>query len=155
MSKEFERSNKILVREFGKDRKMYLATSFEDVPTVRIVNTYYWNGSFYLVTHESAEKVQQILKNDKVSLCATASRHNFQGEAINIGHPLKEENQEIREILTEAFSAWYFEHNDESDPKMCFIQIKINTAFTYAGKNGYKVDFRNNETESFRFAPNT
>ena len=153
MIKEFERVNKILVKEFGKNRKMYLATSFENLPIVKIVNTYYWKGSFYVVTHDSSEIIQQIRKNKKVSLCTTASFHKFQGEAIKIGHPLKEENKEIRKVLTEAMSDWYFKHHDESDPKMCLLKLKINTAFTYANKIGYEVDFRTNELNSSRFAP--
>jgi len=151
MSKEFDKLNKKLIRQFGKDRNMALATSFEDIPTVRIIDTYYWNNSFYIATHESSEKVQQIMKNKYVSLCTNL--HEFQGEAINIGHPLKDENKEIRELLTEAFSNWYFAHNDESDPKMCYIQVKLNTAFTHFNKIGYNVDFRTKEINSFRFDP--
>lgn len=154
MTKQFERANKILAREFGKNRKMYLATSFDEVPSVRIVNTFYWNRSFYIVTHETSEIVQQIIKNKNVSICATASNHKFQGEAINIGHPLKEENKEIRDILTNAFSSGYFEQYDESDPKICYVQVKVNEAFTYANKIGYKVDFRTDEVRSFPFAQN-
>lgn len=154
MNKDFQRVKKILSREFGKNRKMYLATVVEDVPTVRIVPTYYWNKGFYLVTHESSETLQQIAKNKKVSLCATASFHTFQGEAFNMGHPLKKENKAIRDKLTEVFSAKYFENNDESDPKMCFVRVEVNTAFTYGNKIGYTVDFRTNEIKCSRFAPN-
>jgi len=154
MKKELERAKRILVKEFGKNRKMYLATSYENRPKVKIVNTYYRDGSFYLVTHESSEILQQVMKNGKVSLCSTASFHKFQGEAIKIGHPLKEENMEIRNMLSEAISDWYFKHHDESDPNLCLVQIKINTAFTYANKIGYTVDFRTDELNSFRFAPN-
>jgi len=154
MNKELEKAIRILVKEFGKNRKMYLATSYENLPKVKIVNTYYWNRSFYLVTLESSEILQQVMKNGKVSLCSTASFHKFQGEAIKIGHPLKVENKEIRDVLTEALSDWYFEHHDESDPNLCLVQIKINTAFTYANKIGYKVDFSKDELNSFRFAPN-
>ncbi|MGL1890583.1 MAG: pyridoxamine 5'-phosphate oxidase family protein [Spirochaetaceae bacterium] len=149
MSKEFEKLNKKIIRQFGKDRCMALATCNNDVPTVRIIDAYYFNSSFYIVTYESSEKVQQILKNRNVSLCAAL--HEFQGEAFNIGHPLKEENKEIRDILTVAFSNWYFAHNDESDPKMCFVQVKINTGFTHFNKVGYNVDFRTEEVVSFPF----
>jgi len=151
MNKEFDKLNKKLIKQFGKDRNMALATSFEDIPTVRIVDTYYCNSSFYIVTHETSEKVQQIMKNKYVSLCT--GLHEFQGEAINIGHPLNEENKEIRDLLTGAFSNWYFAHNDESDPKMCFIQVKINTAFTHFNKIGYEVDFINQEVTRMPFEP--
>ncbi len=151
MSKEFDKLNKKLKRQFGKDRNMALATSFEDVPTVRIVDTYYLNSSFYIVTHESSEKVEQLKKNKYVSLCTNLNE--FQGEAINIGHPLNDENKDIRDLLTEVFSNWYFAHNDESDPKMCYIQVKINSAFTLFNKVGYSVDFRTKEVTSYHLDP--
>lgn len=154
MNKEFEKAIKILVKEFGKNRKMYLATSNNNLPKVKLVNTFYWEGSFYLLTHEASEMMQLMMENKIVSLCSTASFHKFQGEAINIGHPLKNENKDIREVLTKAMSNGYDEQCDEADPKTCFVQIKINTAFTYANKIGYDVDFRSNELTSFRFAPN-
>lgn len=152
MDKEFEKLNKKIEKQFGKDRNMALATSFGDVPTVRIIDTYYWKESFYIVTYESSEKVQQIMKNKNVSLCTNYSE--FQGEAINIGHPLKKANKEIRDLLTVAFSNWYFAHNDESNPEMCYIQVKINTAFTHFNKVGYTVDFRTREVKRVPFTPN-
>ncbi len=148
MSKEFDKLNNKLIKQFGKDRNMALATSVDDIPTIRIVDTYYLNRSLYIFTHESTEKIKQITKNKFVSLCT--GLHEFQGEAYNIGHPLKEENKEIRDILTEAFSYWYFAHNDESDPKMCYMQVKLNTALTYFGKYGYNVDFTTEEVERFK-----
>ncbi len=155
MSKEFERMGKILIKEFGKNRKMYLATSSQNVPKVRLVNTFYWDRSFYLVTHESSELMQNFIKNGKVSLNTTSSFHKFQGEAVNMGHPLKEENKAIRDVFKEAMADWCFDNSDESDAKLCFVQIKIVTGFTYANKIGYKVDFGTNELKSFRFAPNS
>lgn len=154
MGKEFEKVDKILSREFGKNRKLYMATSLKNVPMVKIVSTCYWNGSFYLVAHESSETVQRIKKNRNVSLCSTASFHKFQGEAINIGHPLSDDNKEIRGILKKASKAWYDEQIEESDPAICLVQVKVNTAFTYANKIGYNVDFRKYEILSSRFAPN-
>ncbi len=56
MSKDFDKLDKKLNRQFGKDRNMAMATSIEDVPSVRIVDTYYLNNSFYIATHESSEK---------------------------------------------------------------------------------------------------
>ena len=155
MRKEFERMEKILTKEFGKNRKMYLATSSQNVPKVQLVNTFYWDRSFYVVTHESSELMQNFMKNNKVSLTTTASFHKFQGEAVHMGHPLKEENTAIRDVFKEVLSDWYVDNCDESDAKLCFVQIKINTGFTYASKIGYNVDFGTNELESFRFAPHS
>ncbi len=151
MNKEFEKLSIKLIRQFGKDRNMAMATVVNSVPTIRIVDTFFYDNCFYIVTHESSEKVQQILSNKYVSLCTNF--HEFQGEAFNIGHPLDDRNKEIREKLIDAFSNWYFAHNDESDPKMCILQVKINTAFTYFNKIGYNVDFKSQEITKFPFNP--
>ncbi|MGL1890584.1 MAG: hypothetical protein OCD02_03110 [Spirochaetaceae bacterium] len=154
MNKEYERMFRILVKEFGKQRKMYIAMSSNDVPLVKIVTTYYWKGSFYLVTQVTSKITEQITKNKHVSICPSASFHKFMGEAVLIGHPLEDKNREIRDILVDVMPDWYFSSHDESDPKMCLIQIKINTAFTYANKIGYNYDFRTDELNSFKFTPN-
>jgi len=106
------------------------------------------------MTHESSEIMQHVMKNEKVSLCTTASFHKIHGDAIKLGHPLKDENKEVRDMLIEVMSDWYFDHYDEADTELCLVQIKINTAFTYANKIGYNVDFKTNELNSFQFAPN-
>lgn len=155
MNKEYEKMQKILKKEFGKHRKMYLATSFDNRPKVKIVNTYYWDKSYYIITYESSDAVQEIIKNEQVSLCTTASFHKFHGKGVNIGHPLKVENKEIRELLIDAKSNWYSEHCDETDLELCLVQVKLCTAFTYANKIGYNINFETNELESFRFAPNS
>lgn len=143
MNKAFDKINNRLIKDFGKDRIMAMATSVDDTPTVRIIDTYYWNQSLYIVSHAGTMKVKELMRNKHVSLCT--GLHEFQGEAINIGHLLKEENKELRELLIDAFSNWYFAHNDETDPKMCFVRVKLNHAFIHFNKNGYHVDFNTKE----------
>lgn len=145
MNKAFEQLTKKLDKQFGKDRNLALATSVDDIPSVRIIDAFYWRESFYIATHEASEKVQEIMKNRYVAL--STARHEFQGEATNIGHPLKEENKEIRAMLTQAFANWYFDHNDESDPGMCFLRVKLDQAYTYFGKYEYHVDFNTEEVD--------
>lgn len=148
MNKEFEKLNKKLHRQFGKDRIMALATSVDDVPSVRIIDAYYQDECFYIVTHEATEKVQEIMKNKNVSLCT--GLHEFQGEAVNIGHPLQEENQALRAVLTKEFAKWYFAHNNEDDPKMCYVKVILHTGFTHFNKIGYEVDFQSHEVKKYK-----
>lgn len=145
MNKHFERAIKHLISQFSKDRNMVFATSVDNIPTLRIVDTYYLEGSLYIVTHDSLEKVKQILLNKNVSLCMNSNE--FQGKAYHIGHPLEERNGKIREILLDAFSNWYLAHNNESDPKMCYIQVKLEVCTIFIGKKGYKVDFKSETAE--------
>lgn len=78
--------------------------------------------------------------------------HNFSGKAIDIRHPLEENNKEIREVLIKEFSTWYFQHNDEEDPKMCYLQIKLEKAFTYGNGFGYMMDFAEKKAEKFPYS---
>jgi len=153
MDKAMEKANKILVKEFGKNRKMYMATSYKEMPRVMIKNMCYCEGSFYLVSMETSKLNCDINHNPKVSICTTASFHKFQGKAHNLGHPLKDENVQVREILISKMKDWYFDNYDETDDSLSLLQIKLECAFVYANKIGYNIDFRNNEIESHSFIP--
>lgn len=150
MKDNFDKALDILTNTFGKDMTLPLATSTEGVPTIRYVDTYFFKDSFYIVTHRDSLKMKQIIQNENVSLCYRL--HNFSGKAIDRGHPLLENNKEIRDILIKEFSTWYFQHNNEEDPKMCYLEIKLSKAFTYDNGLGYKIDFNEKKAEEFPFS---
>ena len=83
------------------------------------------------------------------ALCNKSYR--FSGMAHNIGHPLKKENSEIRHKLMDAFSSWYFKHNNENDKNMCYIKIDLSHGFFYKDGTGYDVDFINKQATEFPF----
>lgn len=137
---------------FARDYQFALATSSNDIPTVRFVDTFYYKGCFYVVTYKGSNKMKDIEKNCNVSL--TCRRlHSFQAEAENIGHPLDENNYEIREKLISAFEPWYFVHNNENDDNMCYLKIKPLNGFFHLNGTGYKMDFKNKTADSFDFIP--
>jgi uncharacterized pyridoxamine 5'-phosphate oxidase family protein len=145
MNQEFVKINRKIVKDFSKDRLMALATSVSDTPNIRLVDTYYLDGCLYIATHNALEKMKEIKENNRVSLCTNLNV--FHGEAFNIGHPLSDDNKELRELLIDAFKNWYFEHNDENDPEMCYMKIKLSHATLYFGKVGYEVDFVKSEVK--------
>ena len=149
MNEDYKNALDLLTHTFGKDMTLPLATANDNIPTIRYVDTYFYKDSFYIVTHQDSLKMKQIIKNENVSLCYRL--HNFSGKAINMGHPLEENNKEIRELLIKEFSSWYFEHNNEEDPKMCYLQIKLTKAFTSGRKLGYRIDFDEEKVEKFPF----
>ncbi|WP_157047808.1 hypothetical protein [Cellulosilyticum ruminicola] len=57
------------------------------------MDIYYTDEAFYIVIYAKSQKVQEIEVNRHVAICKDLYR--FQGEAYNIGHPLKEENEEV------------------------------------------------------------
>jgi Pyridoxamine 5''-phosphate oxidase. len=139
----------VMAELFSKDCAFALATVSGNRPSVRMVDTYYEDGAFYVVTYGSSAKVKALKTNENAALCKQAYR--FEGAARNIGHPLAPENSGIREKLIRAFEPWYFKHNDERDAAMCYIKIELQGGFFYKAGTGYKVDFMNNTVETFPF----
>ncbi|WP_160689199.1 pyridoxamine 5'-phosphate oxidase family protein [Clostridium sp. C2-6-12] len=146
----YEKSLNVLKELFARDYQFALATSKDNVPSVRFIDTFYDDGAFYIVSYAKSQKVQEIEENSEISLCNKLYR--FSGKAYNIGHPLLEENQGIREKLIKVFEPWYFAHNNESDENMCFVKIELKQGFFYKDGTGYKVDFENKTAEEFSFA---
>ncbi|MEG0804779.1 MAG: pyridoxamine 5'-phosphate oxidase family protein, partial [Pygmaiobacter sp.] len=63
---------------------MSLATLNGGAPTVRIVNSYYENGSFYTITHALSNKMKQIGVDSTVAICGEWFTANGFGE--NLGY---------------------------------------------------------------------
>ncbi|MDP2425335.1 MAG: hypothetical protein Q8M70_03100, partial [bacterium] len=86
-------------------------------------------------------KMIDIYQNNHVSI---ASEQWFQahGVAIDLGHPLKEENLSLREELKTVFSSFYGEHVDESDLYTNFLQIKLTEAILFWKGQKIQIDFR-------------
>lgn len=145
----YEKSIQVLTELFSKDCTFSLATVKEDMPAVRVVDTYYENGVFWIVTYAKSNKVNEITANPKVALCNNF--YSFKGKAFNVGHPLDKANQEIREKLIEVFKPWYFAHNNEDDENMCYVKVELENGFFYKDGKGYKVQFTDKNAEEFPF----
>jgi len=149
MMNAYEKAQKVMVELFQKDYQFALATSKDNNPSIRYIDTYYTEDIFYVVTYALSQKVREIMENSQVSLCHEL--HRFRGKAYNIGHPLKEENLEIRDKLIDVFQPWYFAHNNESDENMCYLKIVLEEGFVCKDGIGYKVNFKDKTAEEFPF----
>ncbi|MEA5040224.1 MAG: pyridoxamine 5'-phosphate oxidase family protein [Clostridiaceae bacterium] len=136
---------------FAHDCQFALATSRENIPSVRCVDMLYDDGAFFVVTYAASQKIREISDNPNVSFCRDMYR--FSGKAQNIGHPLRPENAAIREKLTEAFKTWYFRHNDEGDADMCYVKIILANGFFHKDGTGWAVDFSARTVRTFPFHP--
>lgn len=145
----FEKSLNVMNDLFARDYQFALATTNNNIPSVRFVDTYFDDSCFYIVTYSKSKKVQELELNSNISLCNNL--YSFSGTAVNIGHPLKQENSEIRKKLISAFEPWYFKHNNENDENMCYIKVELRQGFFYKDGNGYKVDFKTQKAEEFPF----
>lgn len=145
----FEKSLNVMNDLFARDYQFALATTNNNIPSVRFVDTYYDDSCFYIVTYSKSKKVNEMELNSNVALCNNL--YSFSGTAVNIGHPLNQENSEIRKKLISAFEPWYFKHNNENDENMCYIKLELRQGFFYKDGKGFKVDFITRKAEEFPF----
>ena len=137
---DYEQALAILDQRFGRDRMISLATSVDDLPSVREVNGYYRAGSFYIITHALSGKMQQIALNPRVAL--SGEWFSGHGLAENLGHVLKEENRELISTLRQVFSSWYHNgHVDETDPNTCILRVRLTDGVLWKDGVRYEMDF--------------
>lgn len=147
---DFENAIVVMNTLFGKDQIFALSTCSNNRPSARFVDAYFDGESFYIVTNKLTKKVSEILDNPNVSLCSN-KMYSFDGQAVDLGHPLKEENAGLRDILTKVFETWYFRHCDESDENMCYIRIDPTTGFFHKDGKGYRMNFTEKTVDSAPF----
>jgi len=130
----------ILADRFGHDTLLSLATLDGAIPAVRIVDSYYENGSFYTITHALSNKMMQIERNPTVAVCG--EWFTGHGIATNMGALLDPRNQRIASLLKEAFAAWYHNgHIREEDKNTVILQIRLTDAVLYDHEKRYDIDF--------------
>ncbi len=151
---DFEDAIHMMQKQFSRDYQFALATSDNNIPSLRYIDTYFDGECFYAVTYSTSQKMKDIMNNPNVALC-TRKMHSFRGKAYNMGHPLLTENAEIRKILVAVFSPWYFQHNDEKDDTMCYLRIEPMSGFFHYNGIGYNIDFEKETAEHFPFSFNT
>ena len=145
----YEIAMQIMEELFAKDYQFAMATAQNNQPSVRFVDTFFHDGSFFVVTYAKSQKVQELEGNSHVAL--TNRLYRFRGRGRNLGHPLLPENYEIRSKLVEVFAPWYFAHNNEDDENMCYVQIEPVEGFFYQDGTGYEVNFPERTVKVFPF----
>lgn len=130
----YEEGLKLLEEKFGggKDNYISLATialepsaDGKPCPNVRVVDAYYEDGTFYVVTYGKSNKMQQITQNSEVSVAACSEMFTACGVGENLGWVLDPKNAEIRSKLRKAFSEWYDMANNEKDENCVFLAIHL------------------------------
>lgn len=82
MEKLSAEAEKIMVERFGKDSIISLATTVDNRPYVRRVDSFYDKGSFYVLTYGLSNKMKQIQQNPLVAM--DVHYIDVNGEKINI-----------------------------------------------------------------------
>ena len=135
-----DEAEKILAERFGKDSLIALATESGGTPYVRVVNAYYENGAFYVITHGLSNKMQHIDRNPSVAIAG--EWFTAHGQGINLGYWGKEENRRIAGKLKEAFAAWIDNgHNDFEDSNTVILCIKLTSGTLFSHGTRYDLAF--------------
>jgi len=130
----------LMDRRFGHDNLIAIATECDHTPYVRAVNTYYEDGSFYVITNALSNKMQQLQTNPKIAICG--DWFTAQGLGENMGHILAPENADLADKLRTAFAEWYDNgHSDESDPNTIILRIRLTSGVLFSHGTRYDIDF--------------
>ena len=129
----------ILKNRFSKDSLMALATVDKNgLPWVRTIDAIFIDDSFYTITYALSNKVQHVNNNPLVAI----SGEWFSGHGIgkNLGHIKLPQNEDIANILRQAFASWYDNgHTNEDDPNTIILRIKLTDGILFS--EGTRYDF--------------
>jgi general stress protein 26 len=123
--KEFsQEAEQIMIRRFGKDTIISLATTEKAMPYVRYVNAYYEKGAFYIITHALSNKVKHIKNNPAVAIAG--EWFTAHGKGISLGYFGKIENCVIVEKLKKVFAEWINNgHTDFDDENTIILRVEL------------------------------
>ncbi len=142
MNKEkLQKDIEMLNERFGKDTLLSLATIDCDRPTVRIVDAYFEDGSFYTIVDAKSEKMRQIEQNPIVGVCSN-DYFSAHGIATNLGHIYSAQNLELAKKLKIVFAKWWDNgHSNYNDINTVILQIKLTDAVFFDFNTRYVIDF--------------
>ena len=140
MDKLSKDAEKIMNERFGKDSIIALATTVDDVPYVRSVNAFYFEGAFYVLTYGLSNKMKQIEKNPIVAIAG--EWFTAHGKGVNLGYFGKVENEIIAEKMKIIFSEWIDNgHNNFEDINTCILCIDLMDGILFSHGTRYEIDF--------------
>ncbi|MBO5501603.1 MAG: pyridoxamine 5'-phosphate oxidase family protein [Clostridia bacterium] len=130
----------ILPQRFGQDSIIALATSVNNIPYVRSVDTFYEDGAFYVLTHALSGKMQQILQNPMVAISGEWFTAHGTGE--NLGWFGSAENAHYAEKMRTVFAAWITNgHSDLTDPNTIILRIRLTHAILFSHGTRYELEY--------------
>lgn len=141
-----KRVNEIAEERYSQDTILLIATAKDNVPSVRSVDSFYFDGSFWIVTDTRANYVQEIISNGH-AMISDGGHNRFWCTAEVTGHPLDEGNLEIREVYKKMFHHWYEEVNNEDLKTVCYVKATPYKGYVHKDKVGYGFDVENDFVE--------
>lgn len=141
MEKLTKEAEEILIERFGKDSIIALATTVDNMPYVRSVDAFYFEGAFYVLTYGLSNKMKQIKDNPNVAL--SGDWFTAHGKGVDLGYFGKDENKIIAEKMKAIFSEWIDNgHNNFEDVNTCILRIELTDGVLFSHGTRYEIDFR-------------
>lgn len=145
----FKSATKLMKEHLGHDVVISLATCTDTGVNVRNVDGYYKDGSVYVVTHSSSQKMKDIKRKSNVAVCKDLMC--AQGIGENLGNPKLESNKVLREELKKVFVSFYDRHVNENDPGTCILKITLTNAVAFNKDTKYIIDYKNSTATATPF----
>lgn len=140
MEKLTKEAEEILIDRFGKDSIIALATTVDNMPYVRSVDAFYFEGAFYVLTYGLSNKMKQIKDNPNVAL--SGDWFTAHGKGADLGYFGKDENKIIAEKMKAIFSEWIDNgHNNFDDVNTCILRIELTDGVLFSHGTRYEIDF--------------
>ncbi|MDE7234687.1 MAG: pyridoxamine 5'-phosphate oxidase family protein [Ruminiclostridium sp.] len=135
-------AREIMEERFGHDTLIALATIDGNKPSVRTVNGYYEDGSFYVITHAKSDKMKQIERNPVVAV--SGDWFSAHGVGENLGWFRKSSNLALAGKLKKVFETWIDNgHNDFNDENTCILRIRLTDGVLLS--HGSRIEIRFSE----------
>ena len=130
----------IMEERFGGDTVIALATSENDLPSVRYVNTFYEDGAFYVLTYALSNKMKQLRTNPSAAIAAEWFTANAVGE--NLGFFSRKENEEIARKMKVRFREWIDNgHSDLTDENTVILKLRLTNGVLFSHGTRYDLLF--------------
>ncbi len=140
MEKLNAHTSELMTKRFGHDNLIALATVADTLPNVRTVNSYYENGSFYVITDARSGKMAQLRENPAAAICGDWFTAHGIGE--NLGWIRNPGNAEIAGRLRKAFAEWYDNgHTNEEEENTVILRIRLTNGVLFHHGTRYEIDF--------------
>lgn len=133
-------------KRYQNDTVLLVVTASNNIPSVRSVDSFYHEGSFWIVTDLQCRYVQEIQSNPNVMI-SDGGHNRFWCKATVTGHPLEPANQAIRPVFLSVFKPWYEAVNNESMSTVCYIKVTPYKGYIHDNKIGYSFDFMKNSVQ--------
>jgi uncharacterized pyridoxamine 5'-phosphate oxidase family protein len=133
----------IINEKYQNDTILLVATAKDNVPTIRSVDSFFYEGSFWIVTDLRCNYVKEIQSNGNVMI-SDGGHNRFWCKARVVGHPLDKVNAGIREVFLRVFHNWYKEVNNESIETVCYIKATPYKGYVHKNKQGFSFNMNDN-----------